>query len=141
MRPAPKLKWYLAGPMTGYYQQNFPLFDRVAKELREQDYDIVSPAELDSPKERKIALANKRSKCTWGDFLARDVKIIADQVQGIIFLPGWSKSRGARLEATVGLLKPGFQFRWWEDERQWARTIDRSLVAYMVYEENTNESA
>ena len=137
MRPAPKLKWYLAGPMTGYDQQNFPLFDRVAKELREQGYDIVSPAELDSPKERKIALANKRSKCTWGDFLARDVKLIADHVQGIIFLPGWSKSRGARLEATVGLLQPDFGFLWWDDEIQDVRILKRSFVAYMVYQENT----
>ena len=40
------------------------------------------------------------------DFLwPATVKLIADQVQGIIFLPNWQKSRGARLEAFVGLLQ------------------------------------
>ena len=34
----------------------------------------------------------------------RDVKLVADHVQGVVFLPGWHKSRGARLEAFVALL-------------------------------------
>ena len=134
MRPFTKLKWYLAGPMTGYDQQNFPMFDCVAKALRARGYNIVSPAELDSPEERAIALANARSAQTWGDFLARDVKIIADQAQGIIFLPGWQQSRGARLEATVGLLQPQFKFMQWLGGRP--RKMRRSDVAFYVYQEN-----
>ena len=133
MRPSTKLKWYLAGPMTGYDQQNFPLFDSVATKLREQGYDIVSPAELDSPEERAIALANARSAQTWGDFLARDVKIIADRAQGIIFLSGWQQSRGARLEATVGLLQPGFMFSLWDDKHQRTQAVDRYDIAYAVF--------
>jgi hypothetical protein len=133
MRPSTVMKWYLAGPMSGYDQQNFPLFDRVAKTLREQGYDIVSPAELDSPEERAIALANARSASTWGDFLSRDVKIIADQVQGIIFLPDWSMSRGARLEATVGLLQPEFEFRMWNDAAQDTYEVGRCAVAYDIF--------
>jgi hypothetical protein len=127
------MKWYLAGPMSGYDQQNFPLFDRVAKTLREQGYDIVSPAELDSPEERAIALANERSQSTWADFLARDVKLIAEQVQGIIFLSGWPKSRGARLEATIGLLQPGFMFSLWDDKHQRTQAVDRYDIAYAVF--------
>ncbi len=35
--------------------------------------------------------------------LARDMKIIADEIDGIIFLPKWEASRGACLEGYVGL--------------------------------------
>lgn len=41
---------------------------------------------------------------TWGQVLARDVRIVADEVDAIAFLPDWEYSRGARLEAFVGLL-------------------------------------
>jgi hypothetical protein len=42
--------------------------------------------------------------------LAKDVKLLADSdFDGIVFLPGWEKSNGAKLEAIVGLLK-GFSF-------------------------------
>ncbi len=102
-------RWYLAGPMSGYPQFNFPMFDAVAKGLRSLGFDVISPAELDDPQTRLEALASSDGNPigvhgTWGDFLARDVKIVADQVQGIILLPHWEKSRGARLEAFVGIL-------------------------------------
>jgi hypothetical protein len=95
-------------------QFNFPLFDSVAAGLRLEGFTIVSPAELDSAEVRESALASATGEPssereqmlgqTWGDFLARDVKIIADMVDGIILLPRWYTSRGACLEAYVGLL-------------------------------------
>lgn len=107
------MKFYLAGPMSGIPQFNFPAFDTAATRLRDLGHEIVSPAELDDDETRAEALDSldgrptQRDKVngqTWGDFLARDVKIVADQVQGVVFLPGWEKSRGARLEAFVGVL-------------------------------------
>lgn len=111
---------YLAGPMTGIPQFNFPLFERVAAELRAAGYEIVSPAELDSPAVRAAALASpdgvlhegKVAGETWGEILARDVRVIADEAGGVIVLPGWHKSRGARLEVFVALLcsKPVYEY-------------------------------
>lgn len=107
------MKWYLCGPMSGVPQFNVPLFDRVTAELRARGMDVTSPAELDSPAVRAAALESVDGKPgaqgsvaneTWGDMLARDVKIIADELDGIILLPGWWRSRGARLEVFVGLL-------------------------------------
>lgn len=96
--------------MSGIDQSNFPAFSAAAADLRARGRDIVSPAELDDADTVARALANEPAKQCWGDFLARDVKLIADQVQGIVFLPGWEKSRGAKLEAFVGLLQESFEF-------------------------------
>lgn len=114
--------------MTGLPQFNVPLFDAVAAALREQGWTIVSPAELDSEEVRVMALASPDGKLnsngliageTWGDMLARDVKLLADgyapsgpdfnpgqiyAIDAIALLPDWQNSRGARLEAFVGLL-------------------------------------
>lgn len=119
------MKLYLAGPMTGIPQFNYPAFIDAAKRLRDQGYDIVSPAELDSEKMQAAALQSPDgalvsgglSGQTWGQILARDVHLIADKVDGIIFLENWVKSRGARLEAFVALLtgKKHF-FQYWDGE-------------------------
>ena len=104
-------KWYLAGQMTGIPQFNFPAFIAATKALRANGFDITTPAELDSPDVQTAALASATGDQadvsmieTWGDMLARDVKLITDTMDGIVFLPGWAKSKGARLEAFVGIL-------------------------------------
>lgn len=104
--------WYLAGPMTGYPQFNFPAFHAAAERLREAGFNVVSPAELDADAgTAEAAMASEHGdlkeagiEMTHGDFLARDVKLIADKCDGIAFLPGWEKSKGAKLEAFVGIL-------------------------------------
>lgn len=109
---------YIAGPMTGLPKFNIPAFDMQARRLRELgNFEVVSPAELDAPEIRAELLLSADGAPTypnghtWGDFLARDVKVIADQVDGIVVLPNWSKSRGARLEVFVALLcgKPVYE--------------------------------
>jgi len=103
---------YLAGRMSWIPQFNFPRFDEVAEDIRERlkwngrRIKIISPAELDDPEVRIEALASPdgnpgqlKGTETWGDFLARDLKLIADGgVEGIIGLEEWWKSRGARTE-------------------------------------------
>ena len=99
------MKYYLAGRMTGIDRSNFPRFDEVAKFLRDLNYDIVSPSEIDTPSIRKAVLDNKPVEDTWGDFLSRDVKIVADKVDGVILLEEWWKSPGARTEAFVAITR------------------------------------
>lgn len=99
---------YIAGPMTGIPQFNFPAFIRLALMLRGAGFTVVNPAELDDPDARAAALSSedgdpalyaRLTGLTWGDFLARDLKLIADGgIDAICVLPGWARSRGARTE-------------------------------------------
>lgn len=115
-RKVVKRKVYLAGPMTGKPQFNIPQFDAAAADLRGTGLDVISPAELDDPVIRAISMASPDGAIatlnthgqTWGDFLARDIKLIADGgIEAIYVLPGWEKSRGARLETFVGRAMTG----------------------------------
>ncbi len=105
------MKVYLAGPMTGIPQFNYPAFISAAQDLRGVGLDVVSPAELDDPEDVAAAMAspnglmsefNAKSPKTWGQFLSRDVELIADGgIEAIYVLANWEDSRGARLETFV----------------------------------------
>jgi hypothetical protein len=106
------VRLYIAGPMTGYPKFNIPAFDDMALALRRLDHTVISPAELDGFDVRQWLLKSEHGSptdyppgFTWGDFLARDVKTIADSsLTGVVVLPGWQYSRGARLETFVARL-------------------------------------
>jgi hypothetical protein len=127
------MRVYIAGPMSNLPQFNFPAFYAAAAELRTQGFEVVSPAELDDAEDKGAALLSKdgdpkSASRTWGDFLARDVKLLADTgIEGIVFLPGWHKSKGAKLEAFVGLLQ-GFQFWIYDDRQARAWPVDQDSV-------------
>lgn len=98
--------------MTGLPQFNFPVFDTAKKELELLGYIVVSPADLDDPASREAALASpdgapgsgSANGETWADFLKRDVKLIADEVDAVAVLPGWENSKGSKLETFVARL-------------------------------------
>ena len=103
---------YLAGPMTGYPQFNYPAFHRIARTLRSAGIPVISPAETDNPAVQQAAMSSEDGKLaadgtigghSWGQLMAKDVQTIADTCGGLVLLKGWGKSRGARLEAFTGL--------------------------------------
>lgn len=100
---------YLAGPMSWIPHNNFPAFDKAAETLRSQGFKVISPSELDDPESRKLAMESPDGAPdamgeTWGTFLSRDIKIVADAVNALVLLPGWERSRGARLETLTAKL-------------------------------------
>jgi len=108
------MAWYVCGPMTGIPRFNYPLFDLVTNYLRlNSKRRVISPTELDSVNMQLAARESldgeygalvKASGETWGDVLARDVRLIEKEVGTFALLEGWERSRGARLEVFVGLL-------------------------------------
>ena len=115
---------YIAGPMTGRAKFNYPAFDALELALERRGYIVASPARLDSAETRRVALqsvdgapgSGTTNGETWGDFLARDVKMIADTVDAVVLMPGWETSKGARLEAFIArhVGKPVFYNVTWE---------------------------
>lgn len=102
--------WYLGGPMTGIPQFNFPRFFEVGDKLRIRGRNICSPAELDDPDTEAAALASPDGAPGSGaangesyeDFLGRDLIIVSmPTCIGMICMPGWHNSRGARGESWV----------------------------------------
>lgn len=138
------MKFYLSGPMSGLPQYNYPAFLDAAKTLREHGYFIYNPAELDSDEMQKVALQCPTGKeyqeiCgkmgikfeTWGEVLARDVQIIIDKAEGMVFLPGWTQSKGARLEAFASLVKPDFQYWFYTNDENGFRLMGLSRQQVM----------
>lgn len=114
MTVSKRLGWYLAGPMRGYPQDNFPLFIRVAAELRAEGYVITSPVELDDPETVAVTMSGtEMGGKKPGFILGRDVQTVHDGVDGLILLPGWWDSRGTKIEVHVGLVA-GKKFAYYE---------------------------
>lgn len=91
------MKVYIAGPMTGYVDHNFPAFRAAAEHLRSKGYDVVSPAEMDDDLGMTHEeLAEKPHQ--W--FMRRDIEVLLG-CDLILFLPGWKHSKGAQGEKYV----------------------------------------
>lgn len=105
------MKIYLAGPMRGYKDFNFPAFDFAAAKLREQGHEVFSPAERD-----RSAHGAEVNKSETGDLndpkvkasgfslreaLCADTNYISLSATAIALLPGWEKSSGANAEMAL----------------------------------------
>ena len=85
------MRLYLAGPMSGLPEYNYPAFRAAAQEWREYGWDVLDPStkfggRTDLPYEVYI-------KASIVDVLASDA---------IAVLPGWESSKGATLEVSIG---------------------------------------
>lgn len=97
------MKLYIAGPMTGYEDHNFPAFNTAAAQLVAAGYTVENPADT-----------GVVSGWTWADYLRHDLPLML-ACDGLALLPGWEQSKGATLEhfvaSQVGL--PAWPLDWW----------------------------
>lgn len=88
---------YLAGPMRGFDLYNFPAFHAAAKELRDDGWIVVSPAEVDE--ELGFIPTDDFSPEDFYAAMRRDLGFIIDPAMDAIhLLPCWHKSVGATAE-------------------------------------------
>jgi hypothetical protein len=80
---------YIAGPMTGYPELNFPAFHAEAARLRALGYEVVNPAEI-----------NADPSAGWVDCMRADIRELVT-CDAVATLHGWSKSKGASLEVHI----------------------------------------
>src|SRR5262245_29929690 len=90
------MRVYLAGPMTGIKDYNFPAFEWGAAYLRARAHDVWSPHEEDL--RRWGTLEGIKKNATYRECLRVDLLRILDWAEAIALLPGWDKSGGATLE-------------------------------------------
>ena len=90
---------YLAGPMRGIDQFNFPAFDVAAAHRRAEGWTVLSPADRD----REHGFDETLNSLDGFDLeaaMSHDLRWIID-ADGIVLLPGWKNSTGARIERLV----------------------------------------
>lgn len=83
--------YYLAGPMTGLPEQNYPAFDEAKHALEEKGLRIASPHDI------QFKEPNGRGSLPWEVYMKAGLKMMLE-CDGIILLPGWVHSHGARVE-------------------------------------------
>lgn len=77
---------YIAGPMTGLPDLNFPAFHAAARQLRDLGHEVINPAEICPD-----------PNADWHDCMRKDIAALVT-CTGIVLLPGWRNSKGATLE-------------------------------------------
>lgn len=78
---------YVAGPMSGYPDFNYPAFNAAAERLRAANDLVENPAE--NPEE-----------IDWQGYMRTALAQVV-RVEGVAVLPDWQMSRGATLEVHV----------------------------------------
>lgn len=84
---------YLSGPMKGYPESNYPLFHRVATELRQAGHEVYNPAEFAHDEPSGVFPIRKA--------FAAYSRFICEDADTIVLLPGWEKSLGVSAELAL----------------------------------------
>ena len=80
------MKIYIAGPMTGLPDYNYPAFNAAAVELRAAGLEVCNPAE------------NPEPECkSWAGYMRMALAQLVT-CDSIYLLKGWESSKGARIE-------------------------------------------
>ena len=104
---------YIAGPMRGMPQFNFPAFFAAEERLGAKGWETYNPARADNDffnadvsKDNLTGseeMAAEQFGLTIGNAMARDLTWISNHAKAIYMLKGWEKSSGARAEHALAV--------------------------------------
>lgn len=84
---------YIAGPMTGLPEFNYPAFRAAEVELKGRGHGTLNP--VDAEKYNRTGAPQ-----TW-DWYMRHALGMVIRADALCLLPGWHNSKGAQVEVTV----------------------------------------
>lgn len=90
---------YLAGPMAGYPERNYPAFMRAAKALRDLGYEVYNPAEYEA--NERFKGQEDRSEFPLREAFTEYTNYILNRADIIALLPGHENSVGASAELAL----------------------------------------
>ena len=83
------MKIYIAGPMSGLKDLNYPAFNAEAERLRALGHEVLNPAENPVP------------PCgSWAGYMRMALRQLIE-CECVVLLPGWIESRGAVIERNL----------------------------------------
>jgi len=92
---------YVAGPMRGMEDNNFPTFDAARDDLVSEGYTVISPADIDRFAESKsvtYAYSDQTRFVIRDTFALIYLKQLGNPDNGVALLEGWHTSKGALAE-------------------------------------------
>lgn len=91
--------------MTGYPESNVPAFKAAKTAAEAAGYEGILPDDMDDQGPATDAI--------WSVYMPKDVKLVLES-DGLVMLPEWGRSRGAKIEIACGLMQclkyPKFMF-------------------------------
>lgn len=108
------MRVYVAGPMSGIKEFNFPAFHAAAAKLRNEGHIVFNPAERDIERHNGVDISKGNASgsqevaaeehgFSLRDALADDTWWICKEADAIALLPGWEDSKGARAEHALAV--------------------------------------
>lgn len=97
---------YIAGPMTGLPEFNYPAFNAAAATWRAHGWAVLNPAES----------FGGRTDLRYERYMRNAINLVM-KARAIALLPGWQDSKGAQMEVLLGV-RQGYEFFDARDGRQ-----------------------
>lgn len=84
---------YVAGPMAGIPEFNYPAFNAAAERLGALGYRVLNPADIEQHND-----TGKPQEWRW--YMRHALRMVLE-ADALALLPGWEDSKGATLEVKV----------------------------------------